>query len=503
MAFFDRIRRNELPLKQSGLLASNRKLLDQKPEIVKFYEFEAAIVLDVVLDETHPILTNKTIVVNNYHKNLDGTNPKKDDKNYGWIGCIKFRFINTDVGVPNNQLRWAFPLENTGMTEIPLVNETVSVVEYFGNFYYTRKINLTGEINASAQFTLEPYYGSSGESVREFGTVDEFVGITSEVNISPQGSGKLGKIFKFNPSIRSLKRYEGDTIVESRFGSSIRFGGYGSDKSTNEADSGYENYMVGTGNPWMLIRNRQADADSSNNIIKHPKTYVTESINNDGSSIHLTSGKTESEFKTTCKKIMLRTDSTEEQSNFSPEGFTSFKYPKLDGDQIIINSDRLIFQSRGQEFFQYAKKRFSIVTDDEYTVDAHKQIVLTTNGPATINSPLIFLGEANQTGEPALLGRTTTDWMMAVCEWLSNTCDWQIELCDEWLAKHVHDTSKDPTSSPTPDWVSKMSDHVSAMQQLQTQIQDLKNMAPQNMSQRVFLVGGGTAPGSPGKDLAS
>ena len=503
MAFFDRIRRNDLPTKQGGLLASNRKLFDQKPEIVKFYEFEAAIVLDVVLDETHPILKNKTIVVNNYHENLDGSLPNKTDTNYGWIGCIKFRFINTDNGAPNNQLRWAFPLENTGITEVPLINETVAIVEYFGNFYYTRKINLTGEINTSAQFTLEPYYGVSGESVREFGSADEFKGVTSTINVSPQGSGKLGKIFKFNPNIRSLRRYEGDTIIESRFGSSIRFGGYGSDNSTNEAAAGYESYHIGTGNPSLLIRNRQSDIDSKNGITNYPKTYVTESINNDGSSIHLTSGKIESEFKPTCKKVMLQSGLVEEQSNFSPEGFTTFKYPKLDGDQIIINSDRLIFQSRGQEFFQYAKKRFSIVTDDEYTLDAHKQIVLTTNGPTTINSPIIFLGEANQANEPALLGRTTTDWMMAVCEWLSNTCDWQVELCNEWLSKHEHETKKDPTLSPTPTWVSKISNHVNAMKDLQSQIQELKNVAPQNMSQRVFLVGGGAAPGQSGMELKS
>jgi hypothetical protein len=236
-------------------------------------------------------------------------------------------------------------------------------------------------------------------------------------------------------------------------------------------------------------------------VTNHPKTYVTESVNNDGSSIHLTSGKTVSDFKTVCKKVMLQSGTPEEQSGFSPSGLTSFKYPTLVGDQIVINSGRLVFQARDNEFLQYAKRRFAVVTDSEYTVDAHEQIVLTTNGPTTFNSPVIFLGEANQMGEPALLGRTTTDWLMALCEWLANQCDWQIELCEEWLAKHEHDTKKDPTLAPKPEWVSKMSNHVSAMKTLKQQIKDLQNIAPKNMSQRVYLTGGGSAPGHPGGDL--
>lgn len=501
MAFIERERRNELPVKHGGMLASNRGLFERKPELVKFYEFEAAIILDVVLDETHPILADKTIIANDYHENLDGTPPKKEDTNYGWIGCVKFRFINTDRGVLNEQLRWAMPLENTGVTEIPLINEVVAVVEYFGNFFYTRKLNLTGFPNSSAMFSLEPFYGVPGESVRESCVpTDEYSGPDSKLNLTPQGSGKLGKIFQFNSAVRSLKRYEGDTIIESRFGSSIRFGTYGPDKATNEAASGYENYSEGKGNPWLLIRNRQADIDKGNKVTNHPKTYVTESVNNDGSSIQLTSGKTISEFKTTCKKVMLQDGQPEEQPKFSPAGITDFKYPTLSGDQIVINSDRLVFQARGQEFIQYAKKRFAIVTDSEYTVDAHDQIVLTTNCAASINAPFIFLGEAYQMAEPALLGRTTSYWMHQLCTWLLNQTNWMIELCNEWHSKHKHSETGSP---PAPTWVKKMKEHVKALEILRTELIALRKEIPKNMSQRVFLVGGGGAPGFPGGDLSS
>jgi hypothetical protein len=493
MAFLERHRRNDALTKQSDLLASNRATLDRKPETTLFYEFEAAIVVDAIYDEKHPMIANKTIIATQYPESLSKDAPTNDDIDYGWIGRIKFRFITTDVGVSVDQLQWADPLEITGVTEIPLVNEMVAVVNYMGRFYYTRRINSNGFINATADFELEPYYSNTGDKIEKK--------TKSTINVSDSGKGYLGDVFKYNNRIRALRRYEGDTIIESRFGSSIRFGGYGPTDETNFADAGNADYPKGSGNPWILIRNRQASADLKNAVTNHPKTYVTESINNDGASIQLTSGKTVSDFKTVCKKVMLQSGATEEQPAFSPAGLTSFKYPTLDGDQIVVNSDRLVFQSRGNEFLQYAKKRFAVVTDAEYTVDAHEQIVFTTNGPTTINSPLIFLGEANQMGEPALLGRTTTDWLMALCEWLSNQCDWQIELCEEWLAKHEHETKKDPTLAPKSDWVSKMKTHVAAMKTLKKQVKDLQNVAPKNMSQRVYLVGGGAATGQPGGEL--
>ena len=495
MAFTERHKRNDALTKQTDFLASNRATLDRKPESVLFYEFEPAIVVDAIYDEKHPIVSSgeNRVIVQQWPKNLDDTVPTKDDTDYTWIGKIQCRLLVTDRGVSKEELHWASPLEITGVTEIPLINEVVAVVEYLGKYFYTKRINLNGFINASANFMFEPYYSGTGEKLKALAD--------STINVSDDGKGSLGDTFTYNEKIRALKRYEGDTIIESRFGSSIRFGGYGPDKGTNESDYGYSDYPKKTGNPWVLIRNRQADADKENEITKHPATYVTESINNDGSSIHLTSGATVSDFKTTCKKVMLQVDSPEEQPAFSPSGLTSFSYPKLDGDQVIVNSDRLVFQARKNEFFQYSKKRFSLVTDDEFTIDSHKNVVITTNGETVINSPVIFLGEANQTGEPALLGRTTTDWLMAMCEWQKNACDWQIELCNEWLAKHEHDTKKDPTLAPRSAWVSKMNDHVSAMTTLKKQMQDLQDKAPKNMSQRVYLVGGGAAPGQPGADL--
>lgn len=500
MAYNNIDRRSEQNLKQDDMLASKRFVVERKPDTVNFYELEEAVVLDVVLDENSPVLKDSTLDVESWPPNIDDSEPEFTEKDYSWIGRIRFRFLNSQVNEEKTVLNWAFPMENTGIVEYPLMNEIVIVGKYLDRYFYTRKLNANSTINSNAIFSAEKNAGQVTSNINTFDPSGNYDGPESKMNFSGGEDyvGILGSYFKFNPKIRGLKLYEGDTLLQSRFGSSIRFGAYDSNRNN---DDGLGEYADKGGNPMVLIRNRQAP-------IKLPqghngKGYTLEDINKDGSSIHITSGKTVSEFKTTTKKVIFSADKPEEQSKYSPDGATTFKYPKQDGDQIVINSDRLIFSSKANETFHFSKKRYAIATDDEYTVDAHKQIVLTTNEKTTINSPFIFLGQFEQDAEPVLLGRTTTAWDMALCNWLLLQTNWMIELCEEWLAKHVHDidSRKDVQTPPRKDWQEKMKKHVEELKFLRNSLIELRDRAPKNMSQRVFTVGGGGASGFPGGEL--
>jgi hypothetical protein len=118
----------------------------------------------------------------------------------------------------------------------------------------------------------------------------------------------------------------------------------------------------------ILIRNRQRPLGDEkkdislhpllnpipkiNNLEKNAGGIIEEDINNDGSSIHITSGLTESGWRTTIYKTIFCKEVNEEQPLFSPKGATQFTKPKYTGDQIVIQTDRLIFSSRFGETFQ-------------------------------------------------------------------------------------------------------------------------------------------------------
>ena len=489
----------------------------------EFYEIEPAIVLDIILNNEHAFFKSQDykLISDQWPVSVDGKAPLKTDKDFTWIGRALVRLVYSQKDVQKEELIWAIPLESN-LSEYPLLNELVGVVFYMGRYYYTRKINTFNTVNADADFNLELVAGgfrnSSGprispvEGNRELinSPSDKkvpFIGPTSKLNsIGSIGfSGVLGRYFYYNPRIRSLKRREGDLIVESRFGQSIRFGAYddnrNNDKGYNSEFGGYTDYKgngykyknidsstyeAGGGNPMILIRNRQKPLSKTAESEKNVGGYMLEDVNDDGTSIHITSGITLSTFQTSCLKKMW--GNGEEQSKF--DGDTNFKYPKLSGDQMVVNSDRIIISAKRNEIFQYSKKRMAFVTDDEYTIDAQNQIIINTNNKTVINSPAIYLGEYNQTNEPVLLGQTTVNWLYDVCNWMIEHTHWNL---------HNHpDAQFGRTGSP---------DEV-APTQTQTSVQVanliiLREKLNTLLSRRVFVTGGGLAPGQNGVGINS
>ena len=80
---------------------------------------------------------------------------------------------------------------------------------------------------------------------------------------------KLGDYFEPQPNIHKLKLYEGDTLLESRFGQSIRFSGY------NNGDNEFS--------PTITIRN----GESGESLSKEIGASTEEDINKDNNIIFL------------------------------------------------------------------------------------------------------------------------------------------------------------------------------------------------------------------------
>lgn len=483
------------------LLSTKRdnKILQSGRSII---QFEPAIVLDVVLDDSHPMFSTSGSGLGNVSAPFENPpdilgNPLSiKDRDYFSIGTALVRLCYTHEKVEKSALIWAVPLDST-LISVPILNEVVHVVKIFDKFYYTSKVNTRGNCNSNADFRFEMTYGKKEKNV-SYGPV-KLSGPTSRLDCFPNGSisgfhGILGNYFWFNKNIRNLRRFEGDVILEGRFGQSLRMGAYDKERKNDCGD--YENYVSGDesfggGNPMILIRNRQRPISLTTDQRLHPRLtpisgsiseksftgYVSEDVNNDGSSIHMTSGKTVSDFKTTCYKSPFSKTFNQEQIKFSPANSTKFEFPTLNKDQVVIHSDRLIFSSRFGESMHFSKKRYMVVTDSEYTVDSHDQIVMSTNSKMVINSPAIYLGEYDQTGEPALLGQTTVDWLYDLCNWLISH-------------SHYHQHSHVDAGAPSPD-------------QTQYPVQlkrlyELRDKLHTLMSRRVFLTGGGYAPGANG-----
>ena len=473
MSYTETERRSDLNIKQDDMLASKRFVIERKPDTSYFYELEEAVVLDIILDDKHPAFTDE-LDANDFPPNIDGSEPVSGTEDYGQIGAIKFRFLNSERGKYKEQLGWAYPIENTGITEWPLMNETVIIGKYSGRYFYSRKLNFKSVVNSNASFITERVSGWVDQNRNEYNYGEPYTGPISKMTFDggEDYTGVLGNYFKFNPKIRSIKRYEGDTILESRFGSSIRFGAY-DDVGGN--DNGKDDYADGGGNPLILIRNRQAPIKNIEGFTA--KGYTVEDINEDGSSIHVTSGNTVSKFLPTTTNAIIR-------------GYSPVSLPKLDGDQIVINSDRLVFSSKSDEMFFFSKKKIGMTSDDSISISCKDRMTLTALKTATINSPKIYLGQHGVTYEPALLGRSTVAWMYSMCDWMLLNVNTQIQVLIT-LQEHIHKTPKGPTLLPILPPASVLwAEQLLSLKASQISLLALRSQLSSLMSGRVFLAGG-------------
>lgn len=479
-------RRGEQNLKQDDMLATKRFVVERKPDTTYFYELEEAVVLDVVMDENHPIFTDSlNLDVESWPPNIDGTEPVPSEKDYSWIGRIRFRFLNSQINEEKTVLEWAYPMENTGLVEYPLMNEIVIVGEYMGRYFYTRKLNANSTVNSNASFDVEKNIGNIEGNINTFSPDGKYTGPESKMNFSggDDYTGILGSYFKFNPKIRALKSYEGDTILQSRFGSSIRFGAYDANRNN---DNGVGEYSDGGGNPMILIRNRQAP-------VKLPqgntgKGYTIEDINKDGSSIHMTSGKTKSQFvpEASFAGMINKTKAAPVPQSF-------------DGDQIVFNSDRLIFSSRANEMLFYSKKMIGMTTDSILSLNSSKDTTITSkNGVITLNAKKIYLnfnkGGAND--QPVLLGRDTIAWLEKFVDWTLYCHNNQIEtlaLIISYNAIHFHlffgTIPTTPAAPPFLALIGKMSENLQSLIAESLQLTAFRTQLSACMSSRTFLGG--------------
>lgn len=190
-----------------------------------------------------------------------------------------------------------------------------------------------------------------------------------------EGTADLGKDFKEQSAVNNLQLFPGDVLVESRYGSSIRLGG--TKFESNEVTDSSNN-----GKPFTILRNGQIET-------KDGLDTVLENINEDASSIYMGS-----DHKFELEIANDKRDALEKE----PEDTDQFK-----GNQVIINSGRLVFNAKDESMLISSKEQIGI-NASEVGVDADKYI--------GFDAKRIYLGEKGfEEDEPVLLGQTTIDWL--------------------------------------------------------------------------------------------
>jgi len=283
-------------------------------------QFEEAVVVDVIVNDTHPAY------------NIEGDN----------VGVVRFRFINSQQYLPEDSLNEAFPFF-ANVSDYPLLNEIVYVFRALNRWYYMTKFNTTNKVTAQALFGLNRHLGpieSDGETSQQ---KTEIAAGGSAIKQDPIAEdARLGERFVDKENVYRLRHQEGDLIMEGRSGHSIRFG------SNADEDQA----------PNMLIR-VGPNLTPELSIDDSEFALVNEDINGDLSSIWAVSNQ-----------VVPLTFATV-NSNTHFESVVE-KPGTLDGNQIIINSDRLVLNTKRDKLLVSTFLGTHFTTLQDYTVDADK-----------------------------------------------------------------------------------------------------------------------------------
>lgn len=293
-------------------------------------------------------------------------NDKFIDKDIRFLGAIDFRTEKYVYSDDNT----AFPFDKNNLT-FPIEGETVTIIKIDNVYYWlpysnTQYPNFREDIGVSEK--------SREKTIRNQNTAGNSYGGSNQSNTNQ---------YKVKENIKFLEPKTGDTIISGRVGNTIRFSEF------HLTEDGK------TSSPSIFIRNKQNPELDSKPI----GTLIQEDIDKDGTSVYLTSGKVKVPFKETIKKQKVAFQ----------------KYPNstdLTGDQLFVNSDRIILSAKAKEFIIFGKGNAGIITDGRFSVDSigdshihsdnnivfqtKRNIVLSTDG-----SGMIWLGEVKKTSGKA------------------------------------------------------------------------------------------------------
>lgn len=314
----------------------------------------------------------------------DKSYPQEFLKNGKWsaIGSVFFSKLNESNAststLSNNIAKPLFPnssvipLKNEVIYIIPLPNNNVQSDVNDISYYYFQPINIWNSVHHNA--IPDPIHGPS--TVPSSQTQDNqqtSAGnprVVNDSNINIDLGHTFNEKIEGSDSIRNLQPYAGDVIHQGRWGQSFRFGS--TVKNSNPPNPWSKDGE--DGDPITIIKNGQYEESND------PWIPQVEDINLDPSSVYLT----------TTQKIPIEVASKNYKSyQNAPESTNLYT-----GDQIILNSGRLLFNSKVDSILLSANTTINLNSVDSVNIDSPLTV---------IQSPEIYLGDLNAT-EPVILG---------------------------------------------------------------------------------------------------
>jgi hypothetical protein len=277
--------------------------------------------------------------------------PETGERDYSKYGFVKCRMILSSNGVHDTVE--AGPMDSD-IRSYPYPGEYVIICKYIDQFFWSQKLNLRNRSDSNILPGLS--------NVQHAFAKEDY-----KTNLPPIE----------NTQIRALNAEEGDITLEGRFGNSIRLG---SNVKQIKTKDGVDESTGKFFSPSVIIRAGQGQTETAR------FKPVKENINLDGSSLWMTTNQT----------VPLEQHKSKIQ-DVDPKTF--------DGKQILINTDRIVFNSR-KDAYLYSSNDINLISKNRIVLEGHERVYL-GNAPKEGESVGWAGPSDNPSIQPALKGDQT------------------------------------------------------------------------------------------------
>ncbi len=262
------------------------------------------------------------------------------------IGAVRARFDITQQNQPLSDANIFYPLDSNTL-QVPVQGEEILGCEFGGKYYYMSKLNKSNTATNDSNFGVSAL--NVGDPYEEF----EF---------------DYGKYFNPSSRVKKLLSREGDTIIQGRFGNSIRLG-------SNQHQSGSFDKRNLTESPNVKI---VAGAFTNGSVYNESlvSDISSEIIQEEKSSVYLTTDE-----YVPYEDVGITSTFDNNETYFKP--------------QVIIQSDRIVFNSKGDDggIGIYSRDNVEIKSANKVEIDSPTiDIGSVTSGQAVLgNQDFVFL----------------------------------------------------------------------------------------------------------------
>jgi hypothetical protein len=292
---------------------------------------------------------------------------------------------------------------DANIKNIPIIGEVVILLKaptaynsYLGTgqeYYYTNPVSIQSSVHHNGipgvTEVLPPKNTNNKTSVQ-----NSQDGVPKKTSQNKEITRTIDPNFGERLDVRPIQPYSGDIILEGRWGQSIRFSSTIDEKREYPVKPYWKTGLGDLGNPILIISN---GSNPDKKVKDNEFTFENPDI--DDASIWMTSGQA----------VKFTPGSTYVPS-ITDKQVDLYNKNKFGGNQVIISSDRIIFNARKQELLGFSKEGIGFSSEKAISLDG-KQVV-------EMESKRINFGINAKS--PVLLGDRTMDWLNELCNILSS-----------------------------------------------------------------------------------